>query len=192
MDEEDKSLYYGIILACIIGIATTSIILIRSVPSQEEFTELYFYFERIDLADNAGQFQGREIDVSEVIWIDIDADALQDTEEFFISGDTFILDGEFWNISDVAKDNSQILFGKFPKDVTAGEINFTFAIVNHRADSHTYTYTVLAGDLPQMGSVTIKKGEKMYVSETVYVNSDVKVTVTLDTGEDIYFYLRVS
>ncbi|MBU7031784.1 MAG: hypothetical protein HXS53_04575 [Theionarchaea archaeon] len=192
MDEEDKSFYYGIILACIIGIAATSIVLIRSVPPQEEFTELYLHFERIDLTDNVGQFNGREVHVSEVIWIDIDTDAVQDAEELFIPGDTFILDGEFWNISDVAKDRSQILFGKFPKDVTAGEINFTFVIVNHLGDSHAYTYTVLAGDFTLTESVTIKKGERMYVSETISVDSDVKVIVTLDTGEDIYFYLRVS
>jgi hypothetical protein len=191
MDEEDRFLYYGIILACIIGIGTTSIILIRSVPSQEEFTELYLYFERIDLVDGRGQFEGRTVEVSEVIWIDTDADTQQNTGELFFSGDTFVLDGEFWNISDVAKDNSQILFGKFPKDASPGEINFSFVIVNHLTDSHTYEYTVEAGHVTVTGSVDIIRGDRALISETVSVDSDVKVTITLDTGEEIYFYLRI-
>jgi hypothetical protein len=192
MDEEEKFFYYGIILACIIGIATTSVILIRSAPPQEEFTELYLYFERIDLIDGEGQFRERTVKISEVIWIDIHADTLQTTGEFFFSGDTFVLDGEFWNISDVAKDNNQILFGKYPKDAPAGEINFSFVIVNHLTTNHAYEYTVVAGNIKETGRVNVQKGEKALISETISVDSDVKVTITLDTGEEIYFYLQVT
>jgi len=191
MDEEEKFLYYGIILACIIGICTTAIILMQKAPPQEEFTELYFYFERIDLSKSGGQFQERTVQISEILWIDINADTLQTPDELFIPGDTFCLQDEFWNISDVAQDNSQILFGKFPKDVPPGEINFTSVIVNHLADIHLYEYTITAEHMTITGSVEIPPGEKARIFEAISVDTSTKVTITLNTGEEIYFYLRV-
>lgn len=192
MDEEEKYLYYSIILACIIGIAVTSVLLLQSKPSLEEFSELYFYFERVDLADGKGTFQGCTIEVSDTIWIDVNKDGFNDKEETFLAGDTFVIQGEFWNISDVAKDSSQILLGKFPKKANPGTINFSFVIVNHLQEDHTYEYTIAVDGTIQKEPIFVKKGEKEVVYQSLSVDAgDYKVSVTLDTEEEIYFYLHV-
>jgi hypothetical protein len=192
MDEEEKPLYYGIILACIVGIAITSLLLLQTTPSQEEFSELYFYFERIDLTDGKGIFNGCTIIVSDTIWIDTNVNTVRDQGEIFVPGDTFVLNSEFWNISDVAKDWSQILMGKFPKKVHAGDINFSFVIVNHLLQDHDYTYAVTVNGTSQENTIFVKKGEKKLIFQTLSVDTgEFKVAVTLDTGEDIYFYLTV-
>jgi hypothetical protein len=192
MDEEEKPLYYGIILACIVGIAITSLLLLQTTPSQEEFSELYFHFERIDLTDGKGTFNGCTIEVSDTIWIDMNVNTLREQGEIFVPGDTFVLKSEFWNISDVAKDLSQILMGKFPKKVYAGDINFSFVIVNHLLQDHEYTYAVTVNGITQENTIFVKKGENKLIFQTLSVDTgEFKVAVTLDTGEDIYFYLTV-
>lgn len=192
MDDEEKPLYYGIILACIVGIATTSVLLLQSTPPQEEFSELYFHFERIDLTDGKGVFQGCTVEVLTTIWIDLNKNESRDQDETFLAGDTFTLEGEFWNISDVAKDSSQILFGKFPKEVNPGTINFSFVIVNHLQEDHVYEYTVTVDGSTQKESILIKKEEKKVVFQSVTVDTgEYKVSVALDTGEEIHFYLHV-
>lgn len=193
MNEEEKTLYYGIILACIIGIATTSVLLVKTKPPQEEFSELYFYFERIDLIEGEGAFQGCTVDVSHMIWIDLNKDGFADNEETFLAGDTFVLEDEFWNISDVAKDGSQILFGKFPKYVYTGTINFSFVIVNHLSEDHVYEYTIAFNETAKTGSISVKKEEKKVVFQSIYIDTEGehKVSITIDTGEEVYFYLYV-
>ncbi len=193
MDEDEKTLYYGIILACIIGIATTSVILVKTKPVQEEFSELYFYFERIDLKNGKGLFQGCTVEVSVTIWIDLDKNGSSDEGETFLPGDTFELNGEFWNISDVAKDSTQILLGKFPKRITPGTINFSFVIVNHLSEDHQYYYTVTVDGITQEGTVSVKKEEKKLVYQSIPLDTgEFKVSITIDTGEEIYFFLSVS
>ena len=193
MNEEEKTLYYGIILACIIGIATTSVLLVRTKPPQEEFSELYFYFERIDLIEGKGTFQGCTVEVSNMIWIDLNKDGFADDEETFLAGDTFVLEDEFWNISDVAKDRSQILFGKFPKDVYTGTINFSFVIVNHLSEDHLYEYTIAFNGTAKTESISVKKEEKKVVFQSIHIDikGEYKVSITIDTGEEIYFYLYI-
>lgn len=192
MDEEEKTLYYGIILACIVGIATTSVLLLQSKPPQEEFSELYFYFERIDLTDGKGTFRGCAVEVLTTVWIDLNKDGVPNDEEIFLAGDTFVLEGEFWNISDVAKDTNQILFGKFPKKVNPGLVNFTFVIVNHLQEDHEYQYTIAINETIYTETVLVKKGEKKLVFQTVPVDTgELEVSISLDTGEEIHFYLSV-
>jgi len=192
MDEEEKLLYYGIILACIVGIAATSVLLFQSRPPQEEFSELYFYFERIDLKEGQGVFRGCTVEVLTTIWIDLNKNGGRNEDETFLAGDTFILEGEFWNISDVAKDASQILFGKFPKEVTPGDINFSFVIVNHLQEDHSYEYTVAINGVTQKETVSVKKEEKKLILQTISVGAgEYTVSVTIDTGEEIYFYLYI-
>jgi len=41
------------------------------------------------------------------------------------------------------------------------------------------------------GSVEIPPGEKARIFEAISVDTSTKVTITLNTGEEIYFYLRV-
>ncbi|MBU7047256.1 MAG: hypothetical protein HXS54_12555 [Theionarchaea archaeon] len=190
MDEEETPLYYGIILACIVGIAITSLLLLQSNPVQEEFSELYFYFERIDLVEGKGTFRGCTIEVYTTVWIDVDRDGKRSEEETFLPGDTFVLEGEFWNISDVAKDGIQVLFGKFPKEVNSGEINFSFVIVNHLQEDYSYEYTVTINGTTKKETIYVKKEEKKMIFQTLAVGAgDYQVSIALDTGEEIHFFL---
>jgi hypothetical protein len=193
MDEEETTLYYGIILACIVGIAITSFLLLQSTPPEEEFSELYFYFERIDMVGGRGTFRGCTVEVSNTIWIDLNRNSTQDEEEIFLAGDTIIIDSEFWNISDVAKDSTQILFGKFPKEVSPGTINFSFVIVSHLQEDHLYEYVITVNDQEQKETILIKKEEKELIFQSIFIDSEgeFKVGITIDTGEEIYFYLYV-
>jgi hypothetical protein len=193
MEEEETTLYYGIILACIIGIAITSFLLLQSNPPEEEFSELYFYFERIDLVEGKGTFQECTVEVSDIIWIDLNRNFTRDEEEIFLAGDTIVIDSKFWNISDVAKDSTQILFGKFPKEVSPGTINFSFVIVNHLLEDHLYEYTVTVNDQEQKETILIKKEEKNLIFQSILIDSkgEFKIGITIDTGEEIYFYLYV-
>lgn len=192
MDEEENTLYRSIILACIVGIVIASIMLYQSKPAPEEFSELYFVFERVDLTEGKGVFHGCTLEVSATVWIDLDRDGTRSPEETFLAGDTFVLENEFWNISDIARDNSQILFGKFPKTVRAGIITFSFVIVNHLAEDHLYVYTVSADGSTQEGTIPVKKGEKKVVVQSLTVErGNHKVVISLDTGEEIHFYLSV-
>lgn len=193
MDEEDKPLYYGIILACIVGIATTSVLLLETRPTKQEFSELYFYFERVDLINGQGLFRGCSVEVSTTIWIDLNKDGNRDSEETFLAGDTLVLENEFWNISDVAKDSNQILFGKFPKDVNPGDINFSFVIVNHLQEDHSYQYVVTVDGKTEKGTILVKKEEKKLIFQTVSLEreGEYKVSIAIDTGEEIHFYLQV-
>ncbi|MBU7038516.1 MAG: hypothetical protein HXS52_11345 [Theionarchaea archaeon] len=184
MSDEENTLYYGIILACIVGIILTSAVLIKNNPTEEEFTELYFYFERIDLTDGEGTFQGIQIQVGDSIWIDLDGNQSVSEEETFLAGDTFAVRGEFWNISDVAKDGGQILLGKFPKNVRAGEINFSFVVVNHLLQDHQYTYVITANGQSSEGTVLIKKDEKRIIPFSCALTE-------AGEWEEIYFYLTV-
>jgi hypothetical protein len=193
MDEEEKPLYYGIILACIVGIAITSLLLLQSNPVQEEFSELYFYFERIDLVEGKGTFRGCTIEVYTMVWIDVNRDGNRSEEETFLPGDTFVLEGEFWNISDVAKDGSQVLFGKFPKEVNSGEINFSFVIVNHLQEDHSYEYVITINGTTQKETIYVKKEEKKVIFLTLTVDvGDYQVSIALDTGEEIHFFFSSS
>ena len=192
MDEEEKPLYYGIIGACIIGITITSLLLLQSNPVQEEFSELYFYFERIDLVDGRGSFHGCTLEVSTVIWIDLNKDGISDAEEIFLAGDTFLLEDEFWNISDLSKDSTQILFGKFPKEVHSGSINFSFVIANHLAEDHLYEYSITINGVEKKESIFVKKGEKKVISQSLSVSEgEYILAIALDTGEEIHVYLSV-
>jgi hypothetical protein len=192
MDDE-KYLYYSIIAACIVGIAVTSALLLQSTPSPEEFSELYFYFERIDLTDQKGTFQGCTLEVSTTIWIDVNKNGVRDQEETFLAGDTVVINDEFWNISDIAKDSSQILFGKFPKKAPPGSINFSFVIVNHLTEDHLYRYTVTLNGTTQEETILVKKEEKKVVLQTLSVyTGEFRVSVALDTGEEIYFFLQIA
>ncbi|MBU7017557.1 MAG: hypothetical protein HXS44_08610 [Theionarchaea archaeon] len=193
MDEEETTLYYGIILACIVGIAITSLLLLHSTPAQEEFSELYLYFERIDLVEGRGTFRGCTIEVHTTVWIDVDKDGNRNEDETFLPGDTFVLEGEFWNISDVAKDGSQVLFGKFPKETNPGEINFTFVIVNHLQEDHAYKYTMAVNGTTKKETIYIKKEEREMIFQTLVVDvGNYQVIIALDTGEEIHFFFSSS
>ena len=192
MDEEEKNLYYGIIIACIVGILITSLLLYQTRPPQEEFSELYFYFERVDLQEGVGTFRECTVEVLTTVWIDLNKNQARDEDETFLPGDTFVADGEFWNISDVAKDSTQILFGKFPKEVNPGELNFSFVIVNHFLEDHTYEYTVSINGENYTEPVFVKKEEKKVIFQSVSVKAGkYQVSITLDTGEEIHFFLSV-
>ncbi|MGD2248708.1 MAG: hypothetical protein PVF58_09900 [Candidatus Methanofastidiosia archaeon] len=201
MDQEEKYLYYGIILACIVGICIASFVLLQTKPAKKEFSELYFYFERVNIQDGEATFEGVTIQVSTTIWIDINKNNTQDQGETFLKGDTFVLHNEFWHISDVAKDFSQILFGKFPKEVPPGDINFSFVIVNHVSTDYTYQYIITCNTVQgekepihtKTQDIPIKKEEKKIISQFISIKEkgEYKITVTIDTGEEIYFYLLV-
>ncbi len=193
MDEEERTLYYGIIVALMVGIVSASAVLLKTNPPPQEFSELYFYFERVDLYNGTGVFQGCTLQVSTSIWIDLNRNSVTEDGETFLKGDTFLLDGQFWNISDVAKDSSQILFGKFPKDVSPEMINFSFVIANHLQSDHSYEYTISYDGSTYKETVFIKREEKEVISQSVLIvkAGEYKVTITIDTGEEIYFYLHV-
>ena len=118
------------------------------------------------------------------------APAIGSSQETFLPGDTLVLEGEFWNISDVAKDGSQVLFGKFPKEVNSGEINFSFVIVNHLQEDHSYEYAVTINGITKKETIHVKKEEKKIIFQTLAVDAgDYQVSIALDTGEEIHFFL---
>ncbi|MFQ6087299.1 MAG: hypothetical protein ACE5K0_00145 [Candidatus Methanofastidiosia archaeon] len=200
-EESDNIVYYSIVIACIVGILLSLFTILKNPSPQEEFTELYFHFEKLDTTEGREyrefNFKGFKFFVkNQKVWVDFNENGVIDEREGeFRKGDTLNLNGFFWNISDIAEDGSQILLGGYPKELRVGtQINFSFVISNRLGRDYTYTYEVYSNEnLVLSEKVFVESGEKKKITVSFVIEEigEVKVSVVLDTGEEIHFWLRV-
>ncbi|MBN1785887.1 MAG: hypothetical protein JW825_02705 [Candidatus Methanofastidiosa archaeon] len=160
MNGEDRSFYGAIIIACIIGMIIISYTIMSSPKYEENFTELYFYGEKVGLSEGEGEFGNYMIRLTDdgVFLVD-----RADQAEMgpFIRGSTIILGDSYWYIEDISSDGDEMLFRKIPLRATQGDvINGTFVIVNHKNRDLSYVYTVKTPIYSEEGSVTIGDGSK--------------------------------
>ncbi|MHC1605718.1 MAG: hypothetical protein ACXQTP_07105, partial [Candidatus Methanofastidiosia archaeon] len=112
-ENDDKIVYKSVIAACLIGIAIVSYSIATSPKYHESYTELYFYGEKSIVKDGAGTIMGKEFRVIDgAIFIDENGDADFEKGPFYISS-TFLVDGHYWNIEDISKDFTEVMFRKF-------------------------------------------------------------------------------
>jgi len=158
MDEDDRSFYGAIIVACIIGIIIISYTIMSSPKYEEHFTELYFYGEKVGLSDGLGEFG--EYDVSLVdgeVFLNSDGMELGP----FIRGSTLFLDGNYWYLEDIADDHEELLFRKLPLRAPEGtEINGTYVVANHTNADMDYTATVSTPAEEKSKNISVGSGKK--------------------------------
>jgi len=173
MNDEDKSFYGSIIIACIIGIVVISYTIMSSPKYEEHFTELYFYGEKVGISDRTGEFMGHGVymDGNEVF---ISSDGIDMGP--FIRGSTILLDGEYWYLEDIADDQEELLFRKLPLEAAQGAvINGTYVVANHMNAGLDYTVTVFTPAEEKTESISVGSGDKEIFDFSItlpYVNED--------------------
>jgi len=193
----EDEIYYTVAIAALIGIALVVYDIATSEKPQEKFTELYFMYERKTLENQSGvlktDLDGIDIYVRmNEVWIDLNGNDVQDADEIFLKGDSFTIAGKDWNVSDFS--DTEILFGGYPKQKARGNMSVSFEIVNHRGETHTYEYTIYSDDVPlQSGKVEVLLEGKELLTCTIEIEEkgNHRITVRLDTGEEIYFWVSI-
>jgi len=193
----EDEIYYAVAIAALIGITLVVYDIATSEKPQEKFTELYFMYERKTLENQSGvlktDLDGIDIHVRmNEVWIDLNGNDVQDADEIFFKGDSFTIAGKDWNVSDFS--DTEILFGGYPKQKARGDMSVSFEIVNHRGETHTYEYTIYSDDVPlQSGKVEVLLEGKELLTCTIEIKEEGnhRITVRLDTGEEIYFWVSI-
>jgi WD40 repeat protein len=203
---DEELLMKSLLGTMVIGVFAVLGMVILHFPEHEEFTSLYFKFDKVGAQSDAFAFQGYEgrIDAGDSVrvYLDLDRDGIFDGEEmvysfkdYNVTLKTFRLDGRDYHVSDASP--SEVLFAKYPKEVMAGEgFTFSFVISNNLGRDYNYKYIVTVDDRPVWSSnATVGKGEEreIEVPMTIFAPSEEPVTVQvlLNTGEDILFRTRV-
>ena len=169
MEDESRTFYLAVIVACLVGIAFVTHAIVTSPKYEEHYTELYFTGEKVLFdADGRGMVGGREaylLDGGMVI-----VDGVEVLGPLY-RGDTFVLDGISWNLEDASASWDEAMVRAFPVTAAPGTTHtISFAIVNHRrGDEATYTYTVGAGGDESTGTVTLAKNESAVITAEVTV-----------------------
>jgi uncharacterized membrane protein len=185
----ENALYFFIILLCVVGIIYVSVLVFKTPRQKEAFTELYLKFEKC--SKDGPCFTKIEFEKNRVL-VDINNNGVFDNDEVFKKGDTFSFRNRYWNIVDVSE--TQILFGKYPKEIERGEFNFTFVIINHLGKAHEYNYTIKYNELVVSSEkISIENEEKIEIDATILASEigEAKISIILDTGEEVHFWLRV-
>ena len=235
MSDEDRSFYAAIIVACILGIVIIAYTITTSPKYEENFTELYFYGEKIGLSDGMGQIGNYEIMIDgEGIFFSKDGTSYGPYQ----NGSTIQLDGEYWYIEDISEDEDQMMLRKIPLSATqSSEINGTYIISNHKNSALDYTVTIASIDNANEENVTVGDGSKVELDFTLALPSigeapsektgeyqeefesytrivedygdfkkitlvggdnvldqywRVKVSISLNTGEEIHFWIKLN
>jgi hypothetical protein len=172
-----------------VGIIYVSVIVLKTPSQKEAFTELYLKFEKCN--KDSPCFTKFEFEKNRVL-VDINNNGVFDNDEVFRKGDTFSFRNRYWNIVDVSE--TQILFGKYPKEIERGECNFTFVIINHLGKAHEYNYTIKYNEMiVSSEKISIENEEKMEIDATILASEtgEAKISIILDTGEEVHFWLKV-
>jgi hypothetical protein len=193
----EDEIYYAVAIAALIGITLVVYDIATSEKPREKFTELYFMYERKTLENQSGvlktDLDGIDIYVRmNEVWIDLNGNGLQDADEIFLKGDSFTIAGKDWNVSDFS--DTEILLGGYPKQKARGNMSVSFEIVNHQGEKHTYEYTIYSDDvLLQSGKVEVLLEKKELLTCTIEIKEkgNHRITIRLDTGEEIYFWVSV-
>ena len=233
MELDDRTFYFAIIAACIVGIAIVATSILTSEPYEEQYSELYFYGEKLDTSIAGETFLGYDVHYADGQLTLGTGDAR--LGPLFVGG-TVVLDGGHWNVEDASDATGELLMRAVPSTAAPGEdVAVIIVIANHEGTDHTYEcivstadtrdeygYTVAEGDAEQIRiTVTVpsppEEGEPIGEYDEVfqsYVRHVVdygefkhvavedeaglhapywrtRVSVSLDTGNTIYFWLRL-
>ena len=233
MEQEDRTFYIAIIIACIVGIAIITNTIMSSPKYEEHYTELYFYGEKITFDGTDATFRGHDVQFVDGMLHIVSGDG---TLGPLGIGDTVLLDGVHWNVEDASEASGEVLMRAVPSQAAPGEeITFLIVIENHRGADLTYGCTVGTAAGPEGCAFAVADGQQVQESITVtvpappegqdpqgtydevfqtYVRHVVdygefklvtvedeaglrdpywrtRVSVTLQTGNTIYFWLRL-
>ncbi len=166
--------YKLIIAACILGLIFTQIFIYEFKRKPNEYTELNFVFLKKE---------GEKNDVYKIY--------LDETVE---TGEkVFSYKGDFYTILDYS--NGMFFLAKYPKEIKENEkFNFSFEITNNLGKDWNYTYYILLNEkIVKENDILLKNKEKKLIKEELQISSTGKnkVSIKLDTKEEIYFYVEV-
>ncbi|MCK4636843.1 MAG: hypothetical protein KAT49_03075 [Methanomicrobia archaeon] len=166
--------YKLIIAACILGLIFTQIFIYQYKRNPNEYTELNFVFIKKE---------GEKNDSYKIYF-----DEIVETEE-----KVFCYKDDFYTILDYS--NGMFLLAKYPKKIKENEkFNFYFEITNNLGKEWNYKYYILLNEnIVREDTITIKNKEKKLIREELQISSTGKnkVSIKLDTKEEIYFYIEV-
>ncbi|MCK4433624.1 MAG: hypothetical protein KAV48_06790 [Methanomicrobia archaeon] len=166
--------YKLIIAACILGLIFTQIFIYQYKRNPNEYTELNFVFIKKE---------GEKNDSYKIYF-----DEIVETEE-----KVFCYKDDFYTILDYS--NGMFLLAKYPKKIKENEkFSFYFEITNNLGKEWNYKYYILLNEkIVRENSISIKNKEKKLIREELQINSTGKnkVSIKLDTKEEIYFYIEV-
>lgn len=166
--------YKLIIAACVLGLIFTQMFIYQYKRDPNEYTELNFVFIKKE---------GERNDSYKIYF-----DEIVETKE-----KVFCYKDDFYTILDYS--NGMFLLAKYPKKIKENEkFNFYFEITNNLGKEWNYTYYVLLNEnIVREDTITIKNKEKKLIREELQINSTGKnkVSIKLDTKEEIYFYIEV-
>ncbi|HPR41866.1 MAG TPA: hypothetical protein PK718_04890 [Candidatus Methanofastidiosa archaeon] len=167
MEEEDRSFYLAIIVACIIGIIIISYTIVSSPKYEENFTELYFYGEKVGISDGVGEFGAYEVSVMDgAVFLTKDGIELGP----YVRGSTLVLEGDYWYLEDVSDEGDEMLFRKLPLEAPGGsEINGTYVIANHKNTDITYTATISTPAEEKTMTVTVNDGDEVVLDFSITI-----------------------
>lgn len=211
-NEETVRIYASVLVSLTSGQDRISVVLStgQEIYFWEKFTLLYFHQEEISLTrysegirlENATfnflNLKGIVTNTTEIdtlVYIDLDKNSSFDpselvfnmTDENISLQDTFIVNNKSWHIKNVTE--TSIIIAAYP--TTKVGINYTidFIIENYEVGPKIYTYTVLVSDKVILEATKyVKTKERVTVSfPTAETNGTEKISVVLDTGQEIYF-----
>ena len=166
--------YKLIIAVCILGLIFTQIFIYEFKRNPNEYTELNFVFLKKEGEKN----DSYKIYFGEIV----------ETKE-----KVFSYKGDFYTILDYS--NGMFLLARYPKEIKENEkFNFYFEITNNLGKKWNYTYYVLLNEnIVKENKIFIKNKEKKLIKEELQISSTGKnkVSIKLDTKEEIYFYVEV-
>jgi len=166
--------YKLIIAACILGLIFTQIFIYEFKRNPNEYTELNFVFLKKEGEKN----------YSYKIYFD---ETVETREK------VFSYKGDFYTILDYS--NGMFFLAKYPKEIKENEkFNFSFEITNNLGKDWNYIYHISLNEkIVKENDIFIKNKEKKLIKEELQISSTGKnkVSIKLDTKEEIYFYVEV-
>lgn len=193
--------------ACLVGFVLGAVFLLEPRPV-DRFTELYFVTHKIPLqpyqgsrnlnysgAVVGGELFGHQFWVlgpdsdQEVLVLDVEGEEARfNIHQTFKLGETYLL------FADAT--SKECLFNEYPREVLEfTRVRLRFTIENKMGRDHTYYYkTYLAEKTMDQGEVAVESGGKKDVISSFEVgttnNKWTRISVTLDTGQNISFGFR--
>ncbi len=167
MEQEDRTFYIAIIIACIVGIAIITNTIMSNPKYGEHYTELYFYGEKITFEGTDATFRGHSAQFIDGLLYIGSGDTVQGPLGV---GGTVLLDGVHWNVEDASEASGEVLMRAVPAQAGAGdEITVLVVVENHRGADLTYGCTV--------GTAAGTEGCFFAVANGQQVQSPITVTV---------------
>jgi len=141
MGKEDTVFYGAIIAACVIGIVIIAYSVMSGPGYEENFSELYFYGEKLQFENEKSMFLGYDVLIDEgKPYIDEDRTGSYSLGPFIV-GSTIVLDGRYWNIEGISEGCEEALMRNFPLSAPQGSyITIGVVISNHENELHSYEW----------------------------------------------------